>query len=284
MFQQQSLSHDEIHVWFAFPDEIQSTTLISSYYQLLTEEEKAQHQRFHFEKHKHQYLVTRALVKTVLSHYEQLHPADWKFVKNSYGKPEVDRLPGMQNLRFNLSHTDGLVACAVTLDNDLGIDVEDISRRGQSVELADRFFSPAESGALLQLDPSRQKEEFYKYWTLKESYIKACGMGLSIPLDHFSFKFGEENEIDINFENGRNDNPEDWKFWSFNPSESHKAAIAIRNRAEHPEYRVSIRKMVPMQGFTEAHSMRDFYNEMCFQGVVPTVPTQRFIPTAATYC
>ncbi len=60
---------------------------------------------------------------------------------------------------------------------EVGVDVEYLLRPGKTVELADSFFSPIETQQLLALPPEKQNDRFFDLWTLKEAYIKACGMG-----------------------------------------------------------------------------------------------------------
>jgi 4'-phosphopantetheinyl transferase len=139
-----TLNPDELHLWFAFSDEIQNTELMKAYQNLMTTEEKAQQQRFHFAKHRHQYLVTRALVRTTLSRYCHVKPGDWRFLKNDYGKPKIKTFEGIPELRFNLSHTENLIICGVVLKQEIGVDVEYMERKGATVEIADRFFSQQE--------------------------------------------------------------------------------------------------------------------------------------------
>lgn len=101
--------------------------------------------------------------------------------KNEYGKPY---LTGVDNFHFNLSHSGDWVVCAI--DNmPIGIDVEKIHDVG--LDLSERFFSEEEHKYLISLEDIRRRESFFEIWTLKESYIKADGRGLSIPLNSFSF-------------------------------------------------------------------------------------------------
>ena len=94
-------------------------------------------------------------------------------------------------LQFNLSHTRGFVACAISIANAVGIDVEAVSRN-PDIEVADRFFSPREVAILRAMPPERQPETFLRFWTLKEALIKATGEGLSRALDSFSFASFEQ--------------------------------------------------------------------------------------------
>ena len=93
------------------------------------------------------------------------------------------RLP---DLRFNISHTDGLIACAVTIGREVGVDVEHINRH-LTHDVADRFFAPREVADLQSLPDEEQQRVFFDYWTLKEAYIKARGFGLALPLGDFAF-------------------------------------------------------------------------------------------------
>src|SRR5215475_1871427 len=146
-----SLKQTEAHLWTVFPDTLTDPELLTAYHDLMCSEEREQQQRFRFEKGRHEYLVTRALIRTTLSRYVQVDPRGWRFRKNAYGKPEIAVPSEILPLCFNLAHTDGLIVCLVALEREVGIDVESMTRPGETVEIADRFFSPAEVLALRAL-------------------------------------------------------------------------------------------------------------------------------------
>src|SRR5262249_29379167 len=156
--------------------------LLARYAALLCEEERERCARILHEETQHQCLVTRALVRTTLSRYAEVAPASWRFDANEYGRPALARGQCGLDLRFNLSHAHGLVACAVALGRAVGIDVEWNRRPPSMLEDVDQFFSPTELGDLAALPPAARVERFFQVWTLKESYIKAHGKGLSMPL------------------------------------------------------------------------------------------------------
>jgi 4'-phosphopantetheinyl transferase len=191
---------------------------------LCTDEERARHDRYVFAKSRLHFLATRALVRSQLSRFCAIAPKDWRFRINPHGCPFVDG--GPEELRFNLSNTDGLVACAITLGRDVGIDVED-ALHIRDLEIADRFFSTSEAVALRALPESAQPSRFFDYWTLKESYIKACGMGLAIPLGAFSFDLSGESPR-ISIDDSLGDDPATWRFWLSSPTPRHRLAIAVR--------------------------------------------------------
>ena len=245
------LNPDEIHLWFAFPDEIQDVELLAAYQALMTKEEYDRQQRFRFAKHQHQFLITRALVRTTLSRYFTIEPEHWRFVQNSYGKPEIRVADGMPPLRFNLSHTDGLILCGVSLNADIGVDVEYLERKCTALEIADRFFSPTEVKDLEALaSESDQQKRFFEYWVLKESYIKARGMGLALPLEQFTFHLAENKPLGISFDPRLSDNPNHWQFWVLKPTQHHKAALGVCQKNSQPS-RLIIKKVVP---FSNEHS------------------------------
>jgi 4'-phosphopantetheinyl transferase len=221
------LPPDEVHVWLVEPEQIEEPRLLEAYLGLLSPEEREKQRRFHFERHQRQYLVSHALVRLTLSRYAPVEPRAWSFVTNEYGCPRVEG-EGSAGLRFNLSHTDGMAMVAVARDVDVGVDVEDALRKGETVALAERFFAPSEVAALRALEVPRQRERFFEYWTLKEAYIKARGMGLSLPLEQFAFELRPGEHPRIAFDPRLKDEPEAWHFVQLRPSTRHLAAVAVR--------------------------------------------------------
>lgn len=204
---------------------------------LLDEPERQRADRFHFERDRQCYVAAHALLRGTLSRLatatsagappgtSPVAPRDWRFTVDGYGKPELIPRPGQPRLRVNLSHTRGLAAVAVTLERDVGIDVEWTERGTLTLDLADRFFAPAECAALAVLEPHRTKEALFAFWTLKEAYIKAVGLGLSLPLDAFAFTL---DPLGIAFSERIADRPQDWYFRRFRPGPEHAMALAVR--------------------------------------------------------
>jgi 4'-phosphopantetheinyl transferase len=237
------LPPDEVHVWIVEPERIEEPRLLEAYLGLLNAEECEKQRRFHFERHRRQYLVSHALVRLTLSRYAPVRPEAWSFVTNEYGCPRVEA-EGL-GLRFNLSHTDGMALVAVANHVEVGVDVEDTMRPGEMVDLADRFFAPSEVAALRALEMSRQRERFFEYWTLKEAYIKARGMGLSIPLEQFAFELQPGQSPRISFDPRLGDEPEAWQFVQLQPSARHQAALAAR-RPRRLALKVRCQRTVPL--------------------------------------
>jgi 4'-phosphopantetheinyl transferase len=241
------LPADEVHLWYLLPDAITDAGLLAAYDGLLAPAERARRDRYLFEHSRRESLLTRALVRATLSRYAPVAPAAWAFCENAYGRPEIDPAAHGEHvaLRFNLSNTRGLIACVVARDRELGVDVEDTERASETVGIADRFFSPREVAALRALPAAQQRQRFFDYWTLKEAYIKARGMGLAIPLDQFSFLLDEGAPIRIAFDPRLGDDAATWQFAQFALAPGHRAAAAVR-RGGGPDLRFVVRATVPL--------------------------------------
>lgn len=165
-------------------------------------------------------------MRTVLSRYQPVAPEAWQFTTNPYGRPEVAN-PEVHDLRltFNLSHTHSLIVLGVAKERYFGVDIENIENRSCCLDLARQVFAPCEAVALVSLPHEEVQTRFFEYWTLKESYIKARGMGLSIPLDKFSYSFPKPGVVAIDIAADLGDIPERWQFWLMRPSERYSLAL-----------------------------------------------------------
>lgn len=241
------LTSGEIHLWLTLPDEIDEPRLLNAYRALLNPAEREQEWRFYFARDRHRYLVTRTLVRTVLSRYIDVAPCEWMFSTNAYGRPHaVNKGATDCSLSFNISHTQGLIVLGVTKCRSLGVDVENIVTLKAPIEIANRYFAPQEVATLNAVLPEQQQYRFYEYWTFKESYIKARGMGLSLPLDKFSFHYTNDRIVELAIDAELEDDAARWEFWQFQPTSEHLLAVcAERIDSESP--RLIVRKRIPLK-------------------------------------
>src|SRR3954464_9891898 len=128
------LPEGEAHLWYVQSEEVTEPSLLAAYEALLAPEERARKARYYLEKNRHEYLLTRALCRGVLSRYEAVPPAAWVFSQNSHGRPEIAS-PAGTGLSFNLTNTSGLIACLVARDREIGVDVEDTGRLGETLAI-----------------------------------------------------------------------------------------------------------------------------------------------------
>ncbi|EXB54576.1 4'-phosphopantetheinyl transferase [Morus notabilis] len=268
----------ETHFWFVLPDQIRSSSLMNRYSELLSPCEKDHVLSMRGDQLRKSALLARALVRTTIARYVDqtnslVDPKSLKFRKNSYGKPEVD----WENadwqpapLHFNISHTSSLIACGVTVDAQIGIDVEEKARKIKShvLAFARRYFSSHELEHLSAItNPEIQRQEFMKLWTLKEAYVKALGRGFSAaPFNTFTIRFrpvipkGEirvlkdtdkkASEIIVESFDDPNILTSNWQFALMELDGSHYAAICMEKAKlvegkEPLPLRLSVRRTIP---------------------------------------
>ena len=174
---------NEVHVWRANLN-VHSDRL-RKYYQTLSTDERNRSARFKFQKDRDGYIAAHGILRVILSRYVALKPRHLRFCRNAFGKPSLDTSAGSVPIRYNMSHSQGLCLYAFSRDRDVGVDLEFLRSIDDMEAIARHFFSPQEVETLLALPGERQREAFYKCWTRKEAYMKARGVGLSLPLDRF---------------------------------------------------------------------------------------------------
>ncbi|XP_062112745.1 uncharacterized protein LOC133823907 isoform X2 [Humulus lupulus] len=246
-------SPTETHFWYVLPDEVRSQSLMNQYLEILSPCEKDNVVSMSGDQLRKNAVLARALVRTTIARYTNSHvsPESLKFRKNSYGKPEVDwQTADWQPppLHFNISHTSSLIACGVTADVPIGIDVEEKKRKIKNSVLAfaRRYFSSHELEHLAAItDPEIQRQEFIKLWTLKEAYVKALGRGFSAaPFNTFTILFRPA----ITKEEGHLLKGSDNKFALLELAGSHYAAICMETAKtiEGNPMKVIVRRTIPL--------------------------------------
>lgn len=187
--------------------------------------ELAQLDRFALERPRDQYLVSRALVRLVLSRYAECAPDALRFTRDEYGRPWLSAPDEALGLYFSLSHTEGLVALAVSSSRLMGLDVEDAHRTMDVTGIAQTYFELSEWATLSQLQGDAQRASFFDVWTCKEAYIKACGKGLQIPLDQFAVEV-THSSAKLTVLKDASHALNDWQFYRAQPTPRHKLAVA----------------------------------------------------------
>jgi len=219
----------EIHLWTAELDDFSLAELELICLAWLGKQDLQRYHRLVFERHRKQMLLSRYLLRATLSHYvDSLSLSDWRFTHNAYGKPALEQSVHPLDLFFNLSHSHGQIVLALAAHDFVGVDIEASTRSRRISRIARRYFSEAEAAELLELPEHLQLSRFYQLWTLKEAYIKACGMGLAIPLNQFSFRFAENSRICVQFDPQLNDEPVDWHFWQIDKGKNFQLSLALK--------------------------------------------------------
>ncbi|MBN1412282.1 MAG: 4'-phosphopantetheinyl transferase superfamily protein [Spirochaetales bacterium] len=186
-------------------------------------------------------LYGEILVRYQLSCKLKVPVKDLTIEKSDYGKPFLAHYP---DTHFNMSHSGDWACCAID-DNEIGIDVETI--KPIDLYIADRFFSQKEVACLHDLPDDQRQDRFFDIWTLKESYIKAVGRGLSVPLCNFSILF---NGNTIGMESDKE--PACYFFRQYDLEPGYKLAVC----AGHDGFPVNLR----------IETIDDLYNRLCDAG------------------
>ncbi len=222
------MDRDTLQLWFAYPNDLLAEEVAQACEMPLSEEERVRWQAFRFEALRREYLATRALARTSLSHNHPIAPEVWRFTLNAYGKPTAEPACG---LHFNLSNSRELVVCLIARGAEVGVDVEPFKRAREIAEVAPRVFSPLELAQLEALPDSERLDRGLALWTLKEAYIKARGMGLSLPLKKVSFVFEETDGIRLELDPCLNDESGRWRFCLLDHAE-HRIALMSERKAD----------------------------------------------------
>lgn len=182
------LTDNEVHIWCVSLEQEQAR--VEAFFRTLSPDEQERAQRFYFERDRRHFTVARGVLRDILSRYLPRAPHDMLFSYGPKGKPGLapeflKAVPQAGDLRFNLSHAGGLALYGFTRGRDIGVDIEQIRALEDAEQIARRFFAPGEVQVFCALPPASRMQGFFNCWSRKESYIKATGDGLSMPLDRF---------------------------------------------------------------------------------------------------
>lgn len=220
------LSPDDVHV---VRFELDAIERIDELWTLLDAAERERAQRFVHASDRRRFISAHGLMRIVLGRCIDRHPAQLRFAAGPHGKPALVDSPA--EVCFNLSHAGERALFAVSATRPLGVDIE-LERPTDVLELAGRFFSPAEYRALSALPVGAQQRAFFRGWTRKESFVKALGDGLSFPLEGFDVSFDEQSEAtpDASVLLGCGAAPHECGRWRISPlvvDEGYAAAITV---------------------------------------------------------
>jgi 4'-phosphopantetheinyl transferase len=221
--------HD-VHIWFRATGSLDEAAIAAAA-SVLSDDEIAQYRRFHFARDARDYAAAHALLRHTLSRDDGRPPEQWRFERTTSGRPFLIDA-GDAPASFSLSHTHGMVACAVTKGADVGVDVECIDRDVNAADIAARFFAPAESAHLMQLDADARRDRFFDLWTLKEALVKALGTGMAMSLNRLAFAVDPDGSVRLSAP--ADVEPDAWQFGLFAPSPRHRLAVASRRGISGP--------------------------------------------------
>lgn len=210
----------QVDVWFWSLDAApQDRAPLSA---LLTDDEQARAARFFHARDRDRWIVARARMRQLLGQVVGADPADLRFETEPQGRPFLEGAPHWPS--FNLSHADGVGALAVSADVRVGVDVEAI--RALTDDEMTWPLSVVERNALDDAPAAERLDAFFRFWTLKEAFIKAVGSGLSLPLGDFDMNAPGSPEPRLLRLAGSPGEPARWRLAECTPAPGYRAAVA----------------------------------------------------------
>lgn len=217
------LSSSELHIWqvscYNVPD------LLERCMSTLSEDELAKVSFFEFEQVKDSYVISQGTLRMLLAGYLDIPPTAIKIDRRRKGKPYSIDDPG---LYFNMSNSGKLAVFAFSRDSEVGIDIEQIRHLPDLDDMIIKNFTSREV-RYINAKTNERTIRFFRFWTVKESYLKAIGEGLRLPIDNLEFAIESEQIRHLSvkgvFEH------EDWNFKEFSPAPDYVGTITYaRNK------------------------------------------------------
>jgi 4'-phosphopantetheinyl transferase len=174
-----AVTRGTVHVWTVALDADPGG--VPALLKVLSGEERVRAARLRTTELRLRFIAAHGALRRVLARYLETAADAIRFETTTFGKPFVVGTA----VSFNLSHSDGLALCAVTVNGQVGVDVERIRPVTDADDIVKRYFAPLEAREYARLPPSERPATFFSTWTRKEAFLKATGLGVQRPLDSF---------------------------------------------------------------------------------------------------
>ncbi|MBW4600747.1 MAG: 4'-phosphopantetheinyl transferase superfamily protein [Calothrix sp. FI2-JRJ7] len=171
-----SLSPHDVHLWRI--QLVRTETELQDLRDVLSSDEITRALRFRFEKDRQRFIAGRGILRKILGRYLGVDAQAVKFAYEPRGKPLLAETFALHNISFNLSHSEDLALCVVSSIQNVGVDLEFIRAIDDVESFAKRFFTDNEYKGIKLLAVGQQQKMFFRYWTCKEAYLKATGVGI----------------------------------------------------------------------------------------------------------
>jgi len=198
----------------------------------LSEDEAARAERFHFNVDRERFIAAHGCLRDILGRYLRCEPARLRFSAGAFGKPALRMDTGRPKIEFNLAHSGDHALIAVAQERKVGVDVERIRQGISAEELAGRYFSGSEVSQLMALQPEQRQVGFFNGWARKEAYIKAHGLGLSLPLDSFDVSLDPQRPALLLATRPDPEEAARWTLYNLHADSDYAAALVAEGRVD----------------------------------------------------
>jgi 4'-phosphopantetheinyl transferase len=220
------LGGNEVHVWKIDLDDGPDTT--THLLELLSEKERGHARRFHHMRDRSGYVVSHGMMRMLLGGYLHLHPGTIDFAVTAHGKPHLLPLPGRTPISFNLSHSGGLAVIGIASGPEIGIDIEFVERDFPIADTARRVLTETEFDRLASLPNHLRIPEFYRFWTMKEAYLKGVGTGFTREMNSFEVSVLRGKPAHCCGVADLPENGGEWMLFELPPIPGYAGALAVR--------------------------------------------------------
>lgn len=218
------LNPDSVHVWCGVDDQAQDDEMLM---EVLSDDERSRAKRYHFVRDRRWFVVRRYMLRSILSDYLGISPPAIEFAEGVHGKPRCRTRADCSRIEFSVSHSNGVVLCAVSAARCVGVDVEFVRPVTPVDQIADRVCSAEELAAFARLPMPFRERAFFELWARKEACVKACGVGLSVALDAFTVSFGDGALRTVRLPFAPTDASRVWSILALNPAPGFEAALCV---------------------------------------------------------
>ena len=216
----------DLHVWFI--PLVSPPLLVGELEATLSADERARADRLHFEQHRREYVLCRAVLRALLARYLGMSADQIRFAYGAHGKPALAPPFDRSRIHFNVSHSHGLAVYGVAPERAIGVDIERLRPIEDLEAIATLFFAEAERESLARLTGEARVRGLFNCWTRKEAYLKAIGSGLALPLDRFATSLTPGDRPAILTIGGDMSAARAWRLAQLEPERDYVGAVAVR--------------------------------------------------------
>jgi 4'-phosphopantetheinyl transferase len=229
--EQVTLAPDEVHVWCASLE--QPAEEVERRRRVLSADEQERARRYALPAPRSQFILARSFLRFLLGRYLGCAPTAVRFGTSDRGKPRLLHPTPHQSLHFNVSHSRSLVLVALSVRGEVGVDIEYRRLMENFLDLARRFFTPAEAQGLSLLSDEHGEDAFFRIWTCKEAFLKLTGLGLAHGLDRVEISIDLPSRL-LRLD-GQTEPSGGYALENLHPAEGYVGALAV----ESGEYRLN---------------------------------------------
>lgn len=229
------LRKEELHVWTVTVSDW--LPFLATLAETLNNVERERAARFRFERDRRRFTLCRGLLRTLVGNYLSTGAREVEFEFGPQNKPGL-ALPAIFPLEFNLSHSDEAALFAFSAGRRVGVDIERMRPRIDVTGLAKQVFTPDEIERISAIPEPEREDLFFTFWTRKEAYIKAVGLGLSAPVREITVGTGPAAPMGETGVGRIEGYGACWSLLNLPAQPEHKAALAVEGRLDRELLRI----------------------------------------------